>query len=101
MAGIEALHAAVDQGRELARNRFLSGILHHVRYEVCKSCGAVLAESTVERERILTTTAEEIPVAIPREVNGDAVQPRGERRIATKVGESAVSADKSVLGDFF
>ena len=58
------------------------------------------AERTIERERAVAPPAEKIPVAVAREIDGDAVQPRRERRIAAEAAEGAVSPNKSVLRDF-
>ena len=44
---------------------------------------------------------EEIPVAVAREVEGDAIEPGGQRGIAAEPAQSAIGADKGILRDFF
>ena len=48
----------------------------------------------------MTAAAEKIPVAVAREIDGDAVEPGGERGIAAEAREAAVGADEGVLRDF-
>ena len=49
----------------------------------------------------MSVATEKIPVAIAREVDGDAVQPRRERGVAAETREAAVGADKGILSDLF
>lgn len=49
----------------------------------------------------MTAATEKIPVAIAREVDGDAVQPRRKRGITAETREAAVRADKRILSDLF
>ena len=49
----------------------------------------------------MSAATEKIPVAIAREVDGDAVQPRRKRGITAETREAAVRADKRILSDLF
>src|SRR5207253_1030584 len=58
-----------------------------------------VADGVIERERRVTPAAEEIPVAITREIHRDAMKPGRQGGISAETGEATVRANEGILGD--
>jgi len=100
VARIESRHASFDEFGKFAAGVFLRGVGRVGRDELCERCIIFRPELAIQRLRCVAPPTKKIPIAIAREVDGDAVQPRRERGIAAEMREAAVRADKSILSDF-
>jgi hypothetical protein len=85
---------------EFAVRGLLRGILGVSCDEVGEAGVVVRAERMVEGKRVLPAAAEEIPVAVAGEIDGDAVEPGGQRGVTAEFRETAMSAEEGVLDDF-
>lgn len=101
VAGIESRHARFDEFGKFYTRVFLRGIGRVVGDEFREGRIISLPKIAIQRERRVSAATKKIPVAIAREVDGDAVQPRRERGIAAETREAAVRANKRILSDFF
>ena len=98
---IEFLHAGGDEFRKFIGRGNARRIGCIAGNEVGERGVGFVAERTVEGERGVPPTAEEIPVAVAREIHGDAVEPGGERGISAETREPAVRTDEGILGELF
>lgn len=101
VARIESSHARFDERGKFDAGVFLRGVGRVGRDEFREGRIIFLPESAIQRERRVSAATEKIPVAIAREVDGDAVQPRRKRGITAETREAAVRADKRILSDLF
>ncbi len=94
---IDSIHALLDKFNELAR----LGDAHRPGRiggdEVGESRLVFIAEGGVEGKRSVPAATEEIPIAVAREIEGDAVQPRRQRGIAPKTAQRPMRPDECVL----
>jgi hypothetical protein len=97
MTWIESGHARLYEFGKFDTRFFLRGVGRVGGDEFREGRIIFLPYTAIQRDRRMTATTEKIPVAIAREIYGDAVQPRCERGVATKTREAAVRADKGYL----
>ncbi len=97
----EFFHARDDQLGKLAGCRLLGGVRSVTRDKVGKCRLAVIAHGAVQRQRGLAVTTQKIRIAVARKIEGDAVQPSGERGFTPETRQATIGTDEGILGDFF
>ena len=101
MFGAEFLHALPDAGDELLGYCDVIRRLKFRRNEVGERGGVIGTDGGVEGHRLVALAPPPIPVAVPGQIGRDLVQPGRKRRIAAEIGQTAMGADKGVLGHLF
>ena len=89
----EALEFVFNGVLELALLQLLFGVASRVRQAVFPGGGLIR-----KRDVGVAVTAAALPLVL-RDVDGDAVEVRGDESVAAKAGQGAVEAEKDVLGE--
>src|ERR1022692_3532643 len=92
VAGLELLHGGLHGVDELVAGILLGRIGVRGRQEIREPGLAPFPHGRIERERRLPAPAEEVPVAVARQIDGDPVEPGRKGGIAPEPGEGRARA---------